>query len=441
MAGSTKNLPKLEDDACYETWKRDIEIWQELTDLPKPKQALAIHLSLSGKARVASSELGIADLKTDTGVETLLRKLDEIFLADKGRRQFLAFNNLYNYRRSEGKSIKDFITEFEHLNFQFKREDMELPGPVMAFMLLSAANLNETETHLVMSALNEVKYENMKSIIMRIFGTEIKLQSGNSFTPVEIKSEPSFVATDSVENSSFYVRGNRRFRGRGNTRGFFRGRGGRAGVTGANAEDVGGSRKLNPVSSNGDISRCLICDSKLHWARNCPHAYENQKKSEPNIDETEIVQLSLFMGLTNNENPHNAKLENLLQESKSCALLDTGCSMTVCGERWLEEYMGDLTEFQRSKISEENSDAKFTFGDGKTKASLKRVVIPCHIGGLTANITTDVVSCDIPLLLSAKSMKNCNMVWNFEKDSIQIGGKFITLRTTKSGHFLLPLSQ
>ena len=61
MAGSTKNLPKLEDDACYETWKRDIEIWQELTDLPKPKQALAIHLSLSGKARVASSELGIAD--------------------------------------------------------------------------------------------------------------------------------------------------------------------------------------------------------------------------------------------------------------------------------------------------------------------------------------------------------------------------------------------
>lgn len=66
---STKWLPRFENDETYENWKRDIGIWCELTELAKGKQALAIHLSLSGRARAASSEIDVADLKKDTGVE------------------------------------------------------------------------------------------------------------------------------------------------------------------------------------------------------------------------------------------------------------------------------------------------------------------------------------------------------------------------------------
>ena len=29
--------------------------------------------------------------------------------------------------------------------------------------------------------------------------------------------------------------------------------------------------KLNPVDKNGKISRCIICDSKLHWEYKYPH--------------------------------------------------------------------------------------------------------------------------------------------------------------------------
>ena len=69
--------PKLNNSASYETWKRDIEIWCDLTDLVETKRALAIHLSLQGKARDASSEVPIADLKKSNGVEILLAKLDQ----------------------------------------------------------------------------------------------------------------------------------------------------------------------------------------------------------------------------------------------------------------------------------------------------------------------------------------------------------------------------
>ena len=30
-------------------------------------------------------------------------------------------------------------------------------------------------------------------------------------------------------------------------------------------------KKLNPMDKQGKITRCVICDSKMHWAKNGPH--------------------------------------------------------------------------------------------------------------------------------------------------------------------------
>ena len=97
---SSKCPPKFNNDSEYENWKRDISIWCELTDLAEDKRALAIHLSLSGRARIASSEIELAVLKSENGVKCRIEKLDSLFLPDKGRRQFAAFHNLYNFRRN-----------------------------------------------------------------------------------------------------------------------------------------------------------------------------------------------------------------------------------------------------------------------------------------------------------------------------------------------------
>ena len=89
---------------------------------------------------------------------------------------------------------------------------------------------------------------------------------------------------------------------------------------------------------------------------------------------------------------------------------------------------------------ESASDSNFTFGDGSSYCSLKRVILPCYIGGVNANVTTDVVDCNIPLLLSSKSIKKTDMIWNFKNDSVQIGKNIIMLEKTSSGHYLLRLS-
>ena len=118
----------------------------------------------------------------------------------------------------------------------------------------------------------------------------------------------------------------------------------------------------------------------------------------------------------------SVKLEKLLLETKNCALMDSGCTATVCGKEWLKNYIASLTEYQCSKIVEVESSTNFIFGDGKSIKSSKLVTLPCFIGGMQASITTDVVESQIPLLMSVKSMKKSNMIWNFENDSVLILG-------------------
>ena len=45
-----------------------VGLWSKLTDLAKPKQAIVIHLSLTGSARLASSELTKEQLKEENDV-------------------------------------------------------------------------------------------------------------------------------------------------------------------------------------------------------------------------------------------------------------------------------------------------------------------------------------------------------------------------------------
>ena len=277
MNSVLKDPPKLVSDENYETWKRDLQIWRELSTLDKAKHAMAIHLSLSGKARIATSELSLDDLKKDNAVDLLLRKLDDVFLPDKSRRQFAAFNKLHGLRRSFDKGINDFLVEFDHVYYEFVLQGMKLPDSVMAFMLLSSCNFDDSQTQLVMSAIPVVSYESMKSAIRRIFevGAVCKSNQAASVEPLPVvKSEPTLVSESKEDENALYSRSYGRpsrssRRGYGRSGGRSRGRGG-AGR---------GYREFNPSTPTGEVSRCVICDSKMHWARDCPHSHENGQKS------------------------------------------------------------------------------------------------------------------------------------------------------------------
>ena len=264
-----------------------------MTDTDSKKQALAIHLVLSGKARQASSKMEVEDLCKDSGVDILLAKLDKLFLLDESRRQFKAFQKLYNSKRTNDEDVCEFVIKFETIYYRFKHERMELPDAVMAFMLLASCSLSDTQFQLVMSSVPSITYENMKSSLKRIFGGKIERAISMKEEPVlcnEVKDDNVYFGNARCNihrghQTPYAARNGRRPRFTGNYRG------GRSFPPGAC------NRRLNPMGQDGKPSKCAVCDSKFHWAKNCLHAYEKNETEEQSGEESrEYVQLSLLTG-------------------------------------------------------------------------------------------------------------------------------------------------
>ena len=62
------------------------------------------------------------------------------------------------------------------------------------------------------------------------------------------------------------------------------------------------------------------------------------------------------------------------------AVLDSGCTKSVTGEMWLDEYLQTLSEQDKLQVSERSNDETFRFGDGAEVTSSKLVKFPVVIG-------------------------------------------------------------
>ena len=44
------------------------------------------------------------------------------------------------------------------------------------------------------------------------------------------------------------------------------------------------NNKLNPPKNKGQVSRCNMCDSKMHWGNNCSHNIQSVPLDETHLD-------------------------------------------------------------------------------------------------------------------------------------------------------------
>ena len=133
--------------------------------------------------------------------------------------------------------------------------------------------------------------------------------------------------------------------------------------------------------------------------------------------------------------------DRLLGETIGCAIVDSGCTKTVCGDLWLNTYLDTLSQKDRKAVYSEKSEGIFRFGAGDIFRSNRVVHIPVHIGSLKATLATHVVPCNIPLLLSRKSLNIAAAVLDFKDNTLLIFGEHVTLTISESGHCCLPLSR
>ena len=432
-------VPSFQDDSdIYESWRKDVERWCLLSNLTPAKKALQIHFSLTGKAKIASHQIPTDELT----IKSLLEKLDEIYMPDKVHRIVNIFHEMYSLKKDPDMNINEYICEFQQKYYRFQEVDGELPDKVLACMLLSSCQLSEDKNQIVKTGLpSDFKMADMVSTLKRVFGNENRAgqstMSQSEPAPQVFYTEDQNKTEDTLYTSRSKEYGNYGNQGRFPYRGSSRGRGRRRFGRSAYRNRSSGRNRTNPLNRDGEVTSCIICNSIYHYAKFCPNA-PNRDNDNYEKNKNRTINWCMFIGCASSD--QNTKLEDLIEETDGHGILDSGCSNTVCGERWLAKFTEKLSDEERQEMKLESSDQSFTFGDGRIVNSKMRVTIPCWMGGVSGNITTDVVDCKIPLLLSRKSMKRVGMLLDFTRDEVIVNGHPIELKVTTSGHYALPIS-
>lgn len=391
-SNSFKNPPSFDPKLMtYETWKNEIEVWKLVTDLDANKHALAVSLSLKGNARDVAMEITAADLAKETGMETLIASLDKVFKRDDKDKAYEAYKNFDSYHKPDEMSMSDYIMEFDKRYNKAKKYEMTLPDAVLAFKLLDNAGLSTKDKQLALTASSDLKYAAMKSALQRIFG-ESPSACATDTPSITIKQEPVFYTQQ------------RRFNRKPDTK-----------LTGT-----------NPINKFGKRTKCAVCQSVFHWAKDCPDKTSSAKITESESDIIENCNVTLFT----KEQP--SANEIFVLESAGSAIIDTACTRTVCGEKWFEHFVKVAND---NDIQTFPSNRAFKFGDGKVVNSFCRAIIPAEFGKTLCKIEIEVVKADIPLLLSKSSLKKAGTVLDLKNDKVTMFGSPVCLECTSSGHY------
>ena len=107
-----KNPPRFSEED-YEQWKNEIQVWKLVTDLEKKKQALAVTLTLTGKAKEAALGNTADRLNQDDGMDILIDTLDKLFLRENKDLAYESYMNFDYFKRKDDMNMSKYIIEFD----------------------------------------------------------------------------------------------------------------------------------------------------------------------------------------------------------------------------------------------------------------------------------------------------------------------------------------
>ncbi|CAC5407522.1 unnamed protein product [Mytilus coruscus] len=106
-----------------------------------------------------------------------------------------------------------------------------------------------------------------------------------------------------------------------------------------------------------------------------------------------------------------------------------------------ESAFVDTFDTENEEIKSKESHTSFKFGDGQTVYSYQSVKLPAAIGSLNCYIETEVVDCEIPLLLSKDSLKRAQTVLDLHNDKVTMFGKPVDVHFTSNGHYCINIKE
>ena len=421
---SMKLPPEPSSCGNYQLWRKDIDVWAKLTETPSAKRGLALQYACRTNERLHEAIINIpsAEVECEEGLQNVLKVLDTYHKVDKKEIAIKSYKDFLALKRKSNQTISEFILEFDAVANKTKTNGNTLSDDLMAYQLLQAVNISETDERIIKASTTELSYKNVQDSLKRSFGD-------NTYDTQNIKPEPVYVNKAYDDNSSDTE--DEVFFGASSKWKNFRKNKTEPTVYQLSMKQTF-RRGKNPLDNNGQITQCNYCCSINHYAGECP-----DKRKESHKNNQAYYNVTLYE--QDEEDPDNMK--SLIHETFGCAVLDCGAPRTVCGENWLNNYLATLHENEYELVKYSKSSSVFKFGNGKCIKASNLVCLPITIGTQNVILNTDVVTEDIPLLFSRNSMKRAKAKLNTADDTISMLGEEINLIITSTGHYAVPISR
>ena len=460
--------PELNKFNCYSDYKDRVQAWQLTTDLKPTKLGLILALSLPDESKVFGNKLATSlfrkhpanTLNTTNGITRVIEWLDEKLGQNKVLSEINAFAEFYNLVRQPEQGIVQYVSEFDLKYSTCESAGIKLPSSVVAYILLLAAKLDHTQYQLIKGVIDinaEAKKDNLYEIVKEKMLSMLTNSLGEVVGEKEkvLSDESAFVAANEEVFAAWKASKN-------NWRSSYKGKqGGKNNFNNyRNDRDKEYKGKnTNGVDSFGNVLKCRECGAFNHLVKDCPSKPQQKPKTFYKYKQKNGRQVymcerdstdedSTHEGESDHELYYTAimyttdkkELSRFTSEALNCAALDTCCTSTVAGKKWLLIYLDALPAKMRNLVEGPFKSGKtFMFGnEGKLTAS-EAYKLPIKVAGKIRLISADIIDSDIPCLLSKADMKALEMTLDMKADKAFINGEPIKVSTTSAGHFIMDL--
>ena len=235
----------------YHLWRKDVDIWRKLTDIPKVKMGFALQYVCRTNERLHEAVLNIAESEVDgeNGIENVLKELDKLHQIDEKDVAFTSYNDFMSLHRQDNQTVAEFILKFDEMLQKVESFGNHFSETYLAYKLLRSANITIIEERIVKASTSEFTIKSVKDTLRRMFGETICTKEAKENT-----NSQTFIK-DHKEGKTFYTKKQKNIN---------------KSTFSVKNKHIYLKNGKNPFDKFGNITHCHLCFSVNHWRSVCP---------------------------------------------------------------------------------------------------------------------------------------------------------------------------
>ena len=357
-------VPTFDPDS-FDLYLTNLEMWSFTSMAAKEMKGALLFQSLpnahsSGIKQRISDQIPLEDLKKETSFNKIIDILKEAFAKVKEAENYAVFKEFMYIKRKSDEDMLTYVSRFSGSKVKAEKHNIKLGDTTKAYHLLETSNISEQDKRAVLAQLVGKEDSSTDETVFKAAVAALKTILGESkVEDLSIQKLEGVLSVDEQEALAAFR---------------YKKKYGQSVKTPKTTGLPPVQKPRNPIDPNtGMIMRCASCDAKTHLVKDCYDTFENVKArlkaqtlkgAQLIAEEKDSDNEAFFTNSIISSSPivEEVVLQVKIKELKTlgghtsgCMLLDSGCSRTVAGVAWMDDYRQGLSEEDLEKVVHETA--------------------------------------------------------------------------------------